>query len=64
MSVSTGVGNPPTGTGFTTSDASAALVMRFSLSANGQETRPSQPVAVNFNQWRAPQALRSAARRP
>lgn len=50
MNVSTGVGNPPTGTGFTTSDTSAPLVTRFSLSANGRQSRPSQPLVVNFNQ--------------
>lgn len=50
MNVSTGVGNPPTGTGFTTSDTSAPLVTRFSLSANGRQTRPSQPLVVDFNQ--------------
>lgn len=49
LNVSTGVGNPPTGTGLTTTDAAAPLVTRFSLSANGKSTRPSAPVAVNFN---------------
>ncbi|MGH8303812.1 MAG: hypothetical protein ACRET5_20395, partial [Steroidobacteraceae bacterium] len=50
LNVSTGVGNPPTGTGLTTSDTAAPLVTRFSLGANGRQTRPSGPVLVNFNQ--------------
>lgn len=50
MNVSTGVGNPPTGTGFTTSDTTAPLITRFSVGANGRQTRPSEPVTVNFKQ--------------
>ena len=50
MNVATSIGSPPTGTGFTTSDPADPLVTRFALSANGRETHPSRPVAVNFNQ--------------
>jgi hypothetical protein len=49
MNVSTGVGNPPAGTGLTTSDTTAPLVTRFSVSVNGRQSRPSEPVVVNFN---------------
>ncbi|HEV2442378.1 MAG TPA: hypothetical protein VGT07_07635 [Steroidobacteraceae bacterium] len=48
LNVATSIGSPPTGTGFTTSDTADPLVTRFSLSANGRQTRPSRPVAVNF----------------
>lgn len=50
MNVATSIGSPPTGTGFTTTDTADPLVTRFSLSANGRQTRPSGPVAVDFNQ--------------
>ncbi|MGH8295953.1 MAG: hypothetical protein ACRETZ_10745, partial [Steroidobacteraceae bacterium] len=50
LNVSTGVGNPPTGTGLTTTDPSDPLVTRFAVSANGKETRPSKPVTVDFQQ--------------
>lgn len=48
LNVSTSVGNPPTGTGLTTTDAGDPLVTRFSLSDNGAKTHPSTPVTVNF----------------
>jgi hypothetical protein len=50
LNTSTGVGNPPTGTGVTTSDTSDPLRVRFSCSANGVSTRPSPPLTVNFQQ--------------
>jgi hypothetical protein len=50
LNVSTSVGNPPTGTGLTTTDTSDPLVTRFSLGANGRKTPPSQTVTVNFQQ--------------
>lgn len=50
LNVSTGVGNPPTGTGLTTTDSSDPLATRFAVSANGEATRPSKPVTVNFQQ--------------
>jgi hypothetical protein len=50
LNVSTGIGNPPTGTGLTTSDPANPLMTRFSLSVNGENTRPSPPLTVNFQQ--------------
>lgn len=50
LNVSTSVGNPPTGTGLTTSDTSDPLLARFGLSANGKNKQPSQPLTVNFQQ--------------
>jgi Glucuronyl esterase, fungi len=50
LNVSTGIGNPPAGTGLTTSDPSDPLLTRFALSAGGRQTHPSSPVTVNFQQ--------------
>ena len=48
LNVSTSVGNPPVGTGLTTTDAADPLVTSFGLGANGRTTHPSPPVIVDF----------------
>jgi hypothetical protein len=50
MNTSTGVGNPPTGTGLTTSDPTDPLRARFSCSVRGENGRSSEPLTVNFQQ--------------
>jgi hypothetical protein len=48
LGVSAGVGNPPAGAGFQTTDTADPLAARFSCSANGESTGYSKPLTVNF----------------
>ncbi|MDI3254705.1 MAG: hypothetical protein QJR10_07995 [Bacillota bacterium] len=48
LNTNTGVGNPPTGTGVTSSDLADPLRIRFSCSTEGESTPPSPPLTVNF----------------
>jgi hypothetical protein len=50
LNTSTGVGNPPTGTGLTTTDTADPLVVRFSCTVNDLIRVPSTPLTVNFKQ--------------
>ena len=48
LNVSTGVGNPPTGTGLTTTDTTDPLRVRFACTVNNFTRVPSTPLTVNF----------------
>ena len=50
LGVANGVGNPPAGNGFTTTDTADPLETTFRISANGRTCGPAVPVTVNFNQ--------------
>jgi len=47
LGISSGAGNPG-GSGFTTTDMADPLETRFQVSANGDKTRPTTPLTVNF----------------
>lgn len=50
LGVANGVGNPPKGNGFTTTDTTDPLQVTFSCSANGVPSRFAPPVTVDFQQ--------------
>jgi hypothetical protein len=50
LGVANGVGNPPAGNGFTTTDATDPLQTTFRINANGRSCGFAAPVTVNFNQ--------------
>jgi hypothetical protein len=51
LNTSTGVGNPPTGTGLTTTDIADPLRVKFSCTVNDDIRVPSTPLTVNFKQY-------------
>jgi hypothetical protein len=48
LGTATAVGNPPTGTGFMTSDTTDPLKVRFACTVNNELRVPSSPLTVNF----------------
>lgn len=48
LGLSTTVGNPPTGSGFTTTDSTDPLEVTFGCSANGVPSHFAEPITVNF----------------
>jgi Glucuronyl esterase, fungi len=50
LGVANGVGNPPKGNGFTTTDTTDPLEVTFSCTANGIPSRFAPPVTVDFKQ--------------
>jgi hypothetical protein len=50
LGVANGVGNPPAGNGFTTTDTSDPLAVTFSCKVNGVPSGPALPIIVNFQQ--------------
>ena len=50
LGVANGVGNPPAGNGFATTDTGDPLEVTFSCKANGVPTGPALPITVNFQQ--------------
>lgn len=48
LGLSTTVGNPPTGSGFTTTDSTDPLDVTFGCSANGVPSNFAPPITVNF----------------
>jgi hypothetical protein len=50
LGVANGVGNPPSGNGFTTTDSADPLQVSFSCSANGVPSALARPITVNTQQ--------------
>ena len=50
LGVANGIGNPPAGNGFTTTDTTDPLKVTFSCTANGVPSGSAPPVTVNFSQ--------------
>ena len=50
LGLSTGIGNPPTGTGFSTTDTTDPLKVTFGCTANGVPSGLATPLTVNFQQ--------------
>jgi hypothetical protein len=50
LGLANGVGNPPLGNGFTTTDTTDPLSLSFSCSANGIPSNSAAPTTINFQQ--------------